>query len=733
MSEGSENKKQEEVNITTTEQAENINKKEETPSSSPDDESKASQADISTDTDEDSKSEPVKDEASASPESDDNNESDSNTKEEGSSTSASSHDESEANQSDEAVQEQEQSTSTSSDENVKNEVEAEDKADEKPASTSDQTAATANAQEEEHGSDDAKDEDEHEEEIDYSNFSREELVKAIDQELKNENVKQADAHAHEMKSVFDELEAELKENALQKYLNDGGEKDGFEYKSDELSEHFYKSFRLIKEKKSSYYAKLGQDRNKNYEAKQDVLNRLREFIDSEETQVSIHKLKELQNEWRAIGPVPPQHNKTLWANYNALIHRFYDNRSIYFELKELDRRKNMEAKLALCEKAENLVEDPDIKKVLRELDELHEEYKHIGPVPKDDQEALWQRFKSASDKIHERRREYVDQFKEELNQNLDQKLKLCDEVAEFANFSSDSIREWNQKTKEIQALQKRWDAVGPMPREKAKEVNKKFWSNFKQFFANKGNFFKQLDAQREGNLEKKEQLVEKAESLKESNDWQKTANELKRLQREWKDIGPVPEKVRNEIYQRFKSACDTFFERKRENNKELESSYEKNLEAKEAICTEIENMAKEGSSDTDRLQELSGEFAEIGFVPRNAIKKINQRFEKAVESFMKSTKGLDAQQKEDLKLELEVTTIKGTPRAERKLDHKESSLRKKINKLEEDISLWKNNISFFANSKQADKLKKEYEQKIEDAGAELEHLKSQLDIIENMR
>ncbi len=580
---------------------------------------------------------------------------------------------------------------------------------------------------------DHEEDSQHGTEPDYSHFSKEELVKAIEEQVKNDNVKKSDTLAQEIKVSFDELEAQTKESALKKFVAEGGEKDGFEFKSDELHERFYQAYKFIKERKSSYYSKLGQDRNKNYEAKQDVLNRLRDFIDSEETQVSINKLKELQKEWRSIGPVPPQHNRTLWANYNALINRFYDNRSIYFELKELDRKKNLEAKLALCEKIENLVSEEDIKKALRELDELHEEYKHLGPVPKEDQETLWQRFKSASDKIHEKRRAYVDQFKEELNKNLAEKLKLCDELSQFTEFRSDSIREWNQKTKEIQDLQKRWDAVGAMPRERAKNINKKFWSNFKQFFAHKGDFFKQLDAQREDNLAKKEKLVEEAANVKDSTDWQKTANDLKRLQKEWKEIGPVPEKVRNELYQRFKSACDAFFEKKRESNKETESNYEKNLEAKEAICTQIENLAKAGSSDSNQLQELSEAFAEIGFVPRNAIKKINQRFEKSVETFMKEAKGLDAQQKDDLKLELEVTTIKGTPRAERKLDNKEYSLRKKISSLEEDVSLWKNNISFFANSKNADKLRTEYEQKIAEAESELAHLKSQLDIIENLR
>jgi hypothetical protein len=575
--------------------------------------------------------------------------------------------------------------------------------------------------------------DEEEEQPDYSNYTKEELVKATEALLKDDDIKKADRLAGEIKHHFDELEEQERQVALDKFKAEGGEEGDFEFQGDALSDRFYQAYRVVKERKTNYYQRLNQDLHQNYEDKLNILNRIREFVDSEETQVSINKLKELQAEWRSIGRVPPQHNRTLWANYHALINRFYDNRSIYFELKELDRKKNMEAKLELCKRAEAIAEEDDIKKVLRELDELHEEYKHIGPVPKEDQEALWQRFKAASDRIHDRRREHMEQFKEQLNENLEKKRALCEEIKQFADFQSESIREWNQKTKDVQALQKRWESVGPMPREKAKQTNKQFWASFKQFFAHKGEFFKKLDAQREDNLKKKEALLEQAEQLKESTDWQKTANVLKGLQRAWKEIGPVPEKQRNEIYKKFKAACDTFFERKRESNKEQETAYQQNLKAKEAICEQIETLAKEGAKDTDKLYELSEAYAKIGFVPRNTIKKIAQRYEKAVESFMNQAKELDPQQKEELKLELEVTGMKGSPRAERKLDHKEFSLRKKINRLEEDISLWKNNISFFANSKQANQLKQEYEQKIEEASAELAHLKAQLDLIENMR
>nr|WKN36130.1 DUF349 domain-containing protein [Tunicatimonas sp. TK19036] len=580
--------------------------------------------------------------------------------------------------------------------------------------------------------DDDDDEDDHEA-TDYSQLSREELLTEIEKIAKADSTKSTYGQARQMKSHFDEIEDVTREQALQQFVKDGGEEDGFDYKSDTLHEQFYAAFNKIREQRGQQRAVREKTRQQNLEAKQEILNRLRDFVDSEETHVSINKLKELQQEWRQIGEVPPQHNRTLWANYNALLDRFYDNRSIYFELKELDRKKNLEAKIVLAERAELLTEEQDIKKATQELDELHEEYKHIGPVPRDDQEALWQRFKTASDKIHDRRRENVESFKEELKQNLVEKQKLVEEVAEFASYDSDSIKEWNKKTKDIQVLQKRWDAIGSMPRSQAKEVNKQFWSQFKEFFAHKGEFFKRLDSLREENLQKKEALVTEAESLKDSDDWRGTSNELKRLQREWKDIGPVPEKFRETVYQRFKAACDHFFSRRRANSEETEVEYQKNLKAREEICARIEKLAEEKSSDIDELEELTAQYGETGFVPRGAMKSISERYQAAVDKFLSNAKELDDTQKQEVQVSIELGNIKNAPGANRKINQKEGSLRRQISRLEDDISLWKNNISFFASSKQADKLVADVEKKIDKASAELEQLKSQLDVLQNLR
>ncbi|MEM8966912.1 MAG: DUF349 domain-containing protein [Bacteroidota bacterium] len=597
-----------------------------------------------------------------------------------------------------------------------------------------QPEQTSAKPEEEDDTKEGNDDNEEQELPDYSQFSREELAREIEGLAKGDEVGAITDQVRELKVHFDELEAAERQQALDKYVKGGGEAEGFEYRPDEFYTLFYAAYDKIRERRSQHRAEREKTRQENLKAKEEILSKLRDFVDSEETQVSISKLKELQQEWRSIGEVPSAQNRTLWANYHALLDRFYDNRSIYFELKELDRKKNLASKVTVAERAEQLVEEPDIKKATKELDELHEEYKHIGPVPRDEQEALWQRFKAASDKIHDRRREDVESFKEQLNKNLEEKLKLVEEVKEFTGFNSESIKEWNKKTKDIQQLQKRWEAAGSMPRSQAKEVNRQFWSSFKEFFAHKGEFFQRLDAQREENLKKKEALAEKAESLKDSEDWKSTSNELKRLQREWKEVGPVPERARESVYQRFKAACDAFFERRRNNSQEAEVEYQKNLKVREEICEKIENLAKERSNDLDALTELIQQYSETGFVPRSAMKTIGDRYQQAVNQFVENAEDLDENQKKEVLVEIELGTLKGSPGGQRRINQKEGSIRRQISRLEDDIALWKNNISFFtSSSKQANKLIADVEQKIEKATAEVEQLKLQLDIVRNLK
>ena len=609
-------------------------------------------------------------------------------------------------------------------------------------SSEDITSAEENTSEIQNKEEEKKKEDTHsetehedhqddEEELDFEQFDKKQLVDFLISIKDDSDYRKIDRVLKEIRPKYDEYFETEKKEAWEKFKAESEEEvdeNDFEYKGDELDQKFNDYYNLLRSRKNDFFSNLEKQKEENLKRKQEILDKIRELVDGEETNVSIDAIKELQREWKTVGPVPPGQNKTLWANYNALLDRFYDARSIYFELKELDRKKNLRAKLELCERAEALDKLENIKDAVIELNELHEEFKHIGPVPKEDQEPLWIRFKAASDNIYAKRKEFVEGLKKDLHQNLEKKSKLAEEVVSFTEFDSERINEWNAKTKEIIELQKKWESIGGLPRDKAKEVNKAFWGNFKKFFNNKNAFFKRLEAKRGENLKIKEELVEKAEALKDSQEWDKTAQELKKLQQEWKEIGPVPEKFRNEVYQRFKAACDHFFDQRRAQNNEQNKEFEENYKNKLEICDKLEEIANQETLDLDLIYDLVDEYAMLGFVPRNVIKKMHNRFDEVCNRLVKHDSLFD-EDREELRMNIQVNKLKGSPHGGRKLQRKENAIRRKINALESDISTWKNNLEFFADSKTADALKDDFNEKIEKANEELEDLKRQLDIL----
>ncbi|MEQ8413152.1 MAG: DUF349 domain-containing protein [Imperialibacter sp.] len=582
------------------------------------------------------------------------------------------------------------------------------------------------------GDDEAEEEEdneEHEEAEDYSHYSPEQLVDKFTEVLHWDDVRKADRIVRELKSVHDEMVAHDKEEALKKYLADGGEEDSFEFRLNDFAYRFEENYKLFREKKHKLFQNLEQQKEENYKKKIDVLEKLRHLVDGEENTTSITALKKIQDEWKVIGQVPGKYAKTLWANYNALIDRFYDNRSIYFELKELDRKKNLESKLELCDKAEALTKEENIKHAVKELNVLHEEFKHLGPVPKESQEEIWQRFKAASDLIYSKRREMVDELKVELKANMEVKTKLCEEAETFVTFNSDKINEWNKKTKEVLELQKRWEAVGGVPKESAKKINKRFWGAFKTFFSNKSGFFKTLEGKRHENLKLKEELVAKADALKDSEEWDSAANQLKQLQQQWREVGPVPEKVKEEVFRKFKAACDHFFERKRSQSKGAEKEYYDNLKKKEDICEQLLKLAGEKSLDLDIISGFQEKYSQIGFVPRNAMKTIQKKYQEAIDALNKAAESLPEDEQRKFKTAMQVGKIKSEPHGERKIYQKEGQVRRQIATLENDIAVWKNNLEFLASSRKADKLKADFDEKIVKAEEELDGLKEQLKVI----
>lgn len=572
-------------------------------------------------------------------------------------------------------------------------------------------------------------EEEHSEEpLELGDLSKIQLVNLLKDKITTSDILRIDKLVHDIKATFDEIVNKEKEEALSKFKADGGSEDEFEFRPGDEEREFNKHYFEYRNQLGSIKKEAERQKERNLAVKTELLNKLRDLVDGEETTLSMSTIKGIQDQWKSIGPVPVSQNKSLWASFNALMDRFYDNRSIYFELKELDRKKNLEHKTELCEKAEALVQVKDLKDAIKALNELHDEFKHIGPVPREAQEALWNRFKTASDMIYDRRKEFYDGQKEVFKKNQDDKEALIETLKGFTEFKADRIKDWNTKTKEILEIQRNWEKIGPVPREAGKEINKAFWAAFKQFFHNKNLFFKELDEIRATNQANAEALIAKAEELKDSTDWQNAANAFMKLQQDWKTLGPTPEKSRDALYKKFKAACDTFFENRRSSNKASNSEFESNLKKKQEICKQIQDSAGAESPSEEHLIKLIAEFNEVGFVPRKNMKEMQAQFKAAVDSYLEKLNP-DNSDKEDFLFRLNLNKIQADPNSVKTLNKKEHGIRKQITDLENSVTLWRNNLDFFAASKTADKLRDQFDIKIQKAEEEIDKLKKKLSIL----
>ena len=594
---------------------------------------------------------------------------------------------------------------------------------------------------------------------DYSQFSKSDFVNLLETQMAAISMpsvtpgdfKKADQVLKDVKPLFDQIKRTEREAALQAYIAETNADEGFEYKHDDLVQRFDELYKQIKSQKNTYFQNLDKAKDTNFASKTELLTRLRELVETDENnagdpKVSWNEFKKIQDDWKAAGNMNSPHNATLWATYHALVDRYYSNRNIYFELKELDRKRNTSLKTEVIEKVEAMAkasdETPVTRQTIDEANALFEEYKHIGPAPKAEQEVLWGRMKAALDVLYDKRRGQTNEQRKESAQLYEEKSAIYEELVPITSFSSNSINDWNDKTKAVMTLQDRWNAVkGPMPREEGKELSKKFWAALKTFFHNKGEFFRQLESKREENLKAKVDLCEQVEAIlaagEESPEITQTVIEL---QRQWKNVGQVPEKQKNTIFDRFKAACDAFFNKKRSKNQETEREFEGNLAQKIALIERIEAAAT-ANADLSQLNEFKKEWNTIGFVPKKDMQSIQKRYINAVNALVGSTGKIPAKDKERIMLqsEAEATRSAGSRNTGRDRDRdytrgnreggdnkRESDIRRRITAIENDIATYRNNIEFFARSKNADKLRAEIDKKIADAEKQLDDLRHQL-------
>ncbi len=620
---------------------------------------------------------------------------------------------------------------------------------------------------------DEADEAQPEQAVDYSQFSREDFVQLLETQLaavsKPEvtpgDFKKADQALKESKPPFDQMKRAEREAAMQAYVAETGAEDGFTFKQDDTVQRYDDLYKQIKSLKNTYFQNLDKAKDGNFAAKTDLLTRLRELVETDESnagdpKTSWNEFKKIQDEWKAAGNMNSPHNATLWATYHALVDRYYSNRNIYFELKDLDRKRNVGLKTEVIEKVEAMVkaseETPVTRQTIDEANALFEEYKHIGPAPKAEQEVLWGRMKAALDVLYDKRRGQTNEQRKESAQLYEEKSAIYEELVPITSFTSSSINDWNDKTKAVMALQDRWNAIkGPMPREEGKELSKKFWAALKTFFHNKGEFFKQLEGKREENLRLKTELCERVETILSSGEESPEMTQMViDLQKQWKNIGQVPEKQKNSIFDRFKAACDAFFNKKRSKNQDTDREFEANLAKKITLIERIEAAATE-NADLSQLNEFKKEWTDIGFVPKKDMQTTQKRYINAVNALVGATGKIPAKDKERImqQSEAEMGRSGGRPagggqrsggsRDRDRGDYnrneynrgdygnaggnkRENDIRRRMTSIENDIATYRNNIEFFARSKNADKLRADIDQKIADAEKQLDSLRQEM-------
>ena len=470
-----------------------------------------------------------------------------------------------------------------------------------------------------------------------------------------------------------------------------------------------------KKERAEYNRQQDAQREDNFIKKQAVIEDLKALVDrQEDISSTFPAFRELQNRWREIGPVPATKFRDLNDTYQFYVEKFYDMVKINRDLRDLDFKKNLEAKQEFCEAAEKLAENENVVEAFRELQKLHEQWKEFGPVAKEFRDSIWERFKAATAVINKKYQGYFEGQKEKQQENLEEKTKLCEQVEAIAEKEVKSSNEWNQLSNEIEQIQKKWRTIGFATKKDNQKIYDRFRAACDKFFARKREYYSQFKDSMNENMEKKLALIEKAEALKDSKEWKKTTEALIDLQKQWKEIGAVPRKKSEQLWKRFRAACDAFFD-ERDKNAKPENDYYGNLKAKKALIEEINAYEpKDPEADQAAAKEFTEKWRAIGFVPFKEKESIQKAYSEALQAKFP-----------DFSPRRNRTETRGMGMSRKPVSEKDR-LVQEYNKLQQDIVTYENNIGFFSASKNSEPLIKQMQERIEAAKQELKELEAKI-------
>ena len=567
--------------------------------------------------------------------------------------------------------------------------------------------------------------------VNYSEKTLAELVKLFEELAQNEERMKMSKEAEAIKAAFykrlakekaeagitsvDIIPDEVVEETAVEEAEVPAEADAAEVANPfvEIEKGFKEIYNKYRKERAEYNRQLEKEREQNLALKEAVIADLKALLEKQEdVNETFPEFREIQNRWRAVGPVPAQSYRNINETYQLYVEQFYDMVKINRELRDLDFKKNLEAKEKFCEYAEKLAENPNVVEAFRELQKLHEQWKEFGPVAKEYREQIWDRFKAATAVINKKYQGFFEGLKEQQTENLAKKTVLCEKVEEIAEREVANSNEWNAFSKEIEEIQKEWKTIGFASRKENQKIYDRFRAACDKFYGRKREFYTEYKDSINTNLERKISLCEAAEALKNSTEWKKATDQFINLQKQWKEIGAVPRKKSEQLWKRFRAACDEFFA-ERDKNAKPENDFYGNFKAKQRLIEEIKAYVLTGTdADMEAMQDFQKRWQEIGFVPFKEKDNIAQAYKEAMSKFPNG---------------------RGARRGQRggrpQLTEKERLIQK-YHALEQDIVTYENNIGFFAMSKNSEPLIKQMQERIETSKAELKALADQIKALE---
>jgi hypothetical protein len=530
-----------------------------------------------------------------------------------------------------------------------------------------------------------------------------------------------------LKQTFYRLRNAEVEAAQKTFEENGGDVAAFVAPKDDLETQFKEIMSSIREKRNALKAAEEQEKQANLAKKLAIIEQMKELADSpEDANKAYHEFKKLQAEWNEIKNIPADKANELWKSYQLQTEKFYDLLKLNNEFREYDFKKNLGIKIQLCEAAEKLATEEDVISAFHQLQKLHQEYRETGPVAKELRDEIWNRFKAASTAINRRHQQHFEEIKEKEQRNLDEKIVICEIVETMEYDKMTTFQDWQDKTEEILALQAKWKTIGFAPQKLNTKIFERFRKACDDFFKRKAEHFKSIKGSMNENLEKKKQMCERAEALKDSQDWKNTAEILTKLQKEWKEVGPVAKKYSDPIWKRFVSACDYFFEQKSKAEAVNRSEEQVNLEKKKAIIEQLNTIDKEESpSDKSRdiIRELMKEWNSIGHVPFKEKDKIYKQYRTIVDSLFNKL-NMSASKKK-------LNNFKSSLNKEANLYREREKLVRAYENMKSEIKTYENNIGFLSSSsKKGNSLVIEMNRKMEKLKADLELISQKIAVID---